>query len=130
MDLHVSFKVGALIEAAVAHGAFVRRFLQVRHLVDREGPTLAESLAAVVALERLLFGVDVAMISQVILTTEGFAADVTRIRALVRVRSLVDQKVVGFGELSVAVLADELFLWARSSRSGDLQGSQPITCGY
>lgn len=119
MDCHVSLKVGALIEAAIAHGALVGRLLQMRHLVDGEGSRLAESLSAIVALERLLLAVDVAMISQMILATEGFAANVATVGTLIGVRSLVDEKIVRFGELSVAILADELFLWTRSCRAGD-----------
>ena len=55
-----------------------------------------------------------------ILTAEGFAANVARVGPLVRVRPLVDEQIVGFGELAVAELADELLLGAGSAagRSG------------
>jgi hypothetical protein len=46
-----------------------------------------------------------------VLSSEGFPADVARVRPFIRVSPLVDQQIVAFGELSVAVLADELFLW-------------------
>ena len=43
-----------------------------------------------------------------ILATERFPTDVARVRPLVGVRALVDEQVVGLGELSVAKFADEL----------------------
>jgi hypothetical protein len=85
--------------------------------VHGECSRLTESLAAVVALEGFLFAVNVAMISQMVLTTESFSANVTAIRTLIRMRSLVNEKIVGFGELTIAVFADELFLWTCSSRA-------------
>lgn len=118
--LHVCLQVGTLIEAPVADGALVRRLLQMRHLVHGQSPGLAESLAAVSALERLLLGVDVTVIPQMVLSPEGLSADVARVGALVGVSPLVDEQVVGLGELPVAVLADELLLGARPIRSGAL----------
>ena len=55
-----------------------------------------------------------------VLTAEGFAANVARVGPLVRVCPLVDKQIVGFGELAVAELADELLLGAGSAagRSG------------
>ena len=57
------------------------------------------------------------MVPEMVLTPESLAAHFTRERSLVGVRALVDQEVVGLGELSLAVLADELLL-----RSGDRDG--------
>lgn len=54
-------QVGTLIEAAGADGALVRRFLQVKDPMDGQRPGLAESFAAITALERLLFRVNVAI---------------------------------------------------------------------
>ena len=45
-----------------------------------------------------------------VLPAEGFAAHFTRKGSLVCMRPLVDQKVVGLGELPLAIFADELFL--------------------
>lgn len=70
------------------------------------------------------------MIPQMILTTEGLAANVAAVWALVGVRSLVDQEIVRFGELTIAILADELLLWTRSSRAGDFQWTDAVACGY
>ena len=57
----VGLEVAALIEAARADRTLVRRLLHVQNLVHREGPTLTETLAALVTLERLVFTVNVAV---------------------------------------------------------------------
>lgn len=116
-------EVRPLIEASIADGALVRRFLEMCHFVDSQRARLTKALATVVALERLLFGMNVPMIPQMVLTSECLAADVTRVWTLVGVRSLVNEEVVGFGELAIAILADELLLWTGSCRAGDFQGS-------
>lgn len=128
MDLHVRFEVGTLVEAAIAHGTLVGRLLQVRHLVHGESSRLTETFATVIALEWLLFGVDVAMVAEMILATESLAANVAAVRPLIGVRTLVDQQIVALGELTIAVLADELLLWTRSSRTGDFKRAHAIAC--
>lgn len=55
----VSLQVRPLVEGSTAHGTLVRRFLHVEDLVDRQGPGLAEALAALRALEGFFFAVDV-----------------------------------------------------------------------
>jgi len=50
------------------------------------------------------------VVPEVVLSPEGLVADITGIRPLVRVRPLVDQKVVGFGKMAAAELADKFFL--------------------
>lgn len=119
VNLHVRFEVGALVEASIADGTFVRRLLQVRHLVNGERPRLTESFATIVALERLLFGVNVAVIAQMVLPAKSFAADVAGVGTLVGVRPLVYQQIVGLGELTIAVFANKLLLWTCSSRASD-----------
>ena len=58
-----------------------------------------------------------------VLPSKSLAADVTRVRALVCVRSLVDQQVVALGELPVAELADEpLFRPGRATRASKKPG--------
>lgn len=52
-------QVGPLVETATAHGTLVRRLLHVQNLVHGQGARLAEALAALGALEWLLFRVDV-----------------------------------------------------------------------
>lgn len=56
---------------------------------------------------------DLLVVSEVVLSTEGFAAHVAGERPLVRVRPLVYEEVVALGEVTRAVLADELFLGPR-----------------
>ena len=87
-------------------------------LVHRQCAGLAEALAALLALERLLFGVDVSVVPEMVLPAERLVADITVEGPLVGVGALVDEQVVGLGELAVAVLADEALLWpGRPSRS-------------
>ena len=48
------------------------------------------------------------VVSEMVLSPEALVADVTRIRSLVRVSPLVDEEIVGLGEVSSAVTTDEL----------------------
>ncbi len=48
------------------------------------------------------------VVPEVVLAPEGLVAHVARVRALVRVRPLVDEQVVALGEVALAELADEL----------------------
>lgn len=57
------------------------------------------------------------MVSEVILPAESFPADVARVGPLVRMSPFVDEEIVGLGELTVAVLADELFLGSSAGHS-------------
>jgi hypothetical protein len=54
-----------------------------------------------------------------ILSTEGLSANVARVGPLVGVGPLVDEQIVGLGELAVAELADELLLGAGSAAGSD-----------
>ena len=74
-------------------------------LVDHESARLTEALAAHGALERLLLGVHVAVVAQMVLAPKGLAAYVARIGPLVGVRALVDEQVVGLGEVARAEAA-------------------------
>lgn len=55
----MSFQVASLIKAPSANWTLVGRLLHVKYLVDCEGSTLAETLATLAALERLLFAMNV-----------------------------------------------------------------------
>lgn len=55
-------------------------------------------------------GLDVPVISEVILSSKGLAADIAAVRPLVCVCSLVNQQVVRLREMSLTVFADKLFL--------------------
>lgn len=59
------------------------------------------------------------MVSEMVLAPEGFVADITFVGALVGVRPLVDEQVIGFGELSLAEATDELLL-------GPARGAAPL----
>ena len=63
------------------------------------------------------------MVSEMVLSSEGFPTGFTWVRPLVRVRPHVYEKVVGFGEVALAVVADELFL-----RSVDVVVERSRTC--
>lgn len=53
------------------------------------------------------------MLTQIVLAFEVFAAHLARERHLgTLVRTLVDHQIVGFGEASLAILADEFALWS------------------
>jgi hypothetical protein len=84
---------------------------------------LAEALTTVVALEGFLLGVDIPVVSQMVLPPESFPTNVTGIRPLVCVSPLMYKKIVRFGKLSIAELADEPFLWpGRSARTSEEPG--------
>lgn len=54
-----------------------------------------------------------------VLSSEGFVANVTGVRPLVRVGPLVDEQVVGFGEMPAAELANKfLFSFGREPAPG------------
>ncbi len=110
MGEEVRLQVGALVEVSLADGAAVRGVLHVEDFVDSQSPGLTKALATLIALEGLLFGVNVAVIPKVILPPEGFATDITVVGPLISVGPLMDKKVVRLGELPVAVLADEPLL--------------------
>ena len=106
----VGFQVGPLVETSLADWTSVWSLLEVKDLVNSQCATLTESFSTVATFEWFLFGVDVAVVPQVILPTESFSTDVAGIRSLVCVGSFVDEKVVTFGEFPIAVFADETFL--------------------
>lgn len=53
------------------------------------------------------------VISEMILSSKRFSANVTGVRSFIRVGSFVDQQGVALGELPIAKFADELFFWSR-----------------
>lgn len=78
--------------------------------MDGESPGLTETFSTLLAFERLLFGVDIPVVSEMILPPEGLVADVARVRPLVCVRALVDQQIVRLGKMAAAELAHKLLL--------------------
>ena len=97
----------SLGEGKFADGTLVTVCLTMQDLVHSQRTTLTEALVAFPALVGLVLGVDVLVVPQVVLSPEGFTADVAGERPLVRVGPLVDHHVVGLGELPVTKLADE-----------------------
>jgi len=59
------------------------------------------------------------VVAEVILTAEGLSANVARVGPFVGVGPLVDEQIVGLGELAVAELADELLLGTGSAAGSD-----------
>ena len=115
MGEEVGFKVAPLPERNLTDGTLVAVALTVQDLMNGKGPRLAETLLTTVALVRLLLGVDVSVVSQMVLPSEALSTDVAGERPLVGVSSLVDHHVVALCELSVAELADEPLLGPRAS---------------
>jgi len=111
----VGFQIRALVETPLAHWALVRRLLHVKYTMDCQCPGLAESFPTFCALEWLLLGMDVPVVSKVILAAKRFPTNITGVRTFIRVRSLVNKKVVRLGELAIAELTNKLLL--RSARS-------------
>ena len=79
--------------------------------MDGQSSGLTKSFATFKTFERFVFGMDVFMIPQVILSSERFATDITVKGSLIGVCPFVDQKVVRFGKFSLAKLTDVTFLW-------------------
>ena len=116
MSEQVSFQIRTLIERFPTGRATMGRLLEMQDLVDGQSSRLAKTFAALVALEGFLFGMNVAVVAQMVLPPKSFAANITAVRTFVRVRSLVDQQVVRLGELSIAELTNVAFFSRRRSR--------------
>ena len=58
------------------------------------------------------------VVSQMVLSPESLAADITGEGPLISVGPLMDHDIVRLGELSVTKLADESLLWSRGSGLG------------
>ena len=71
---------------------------------------LAESFATILAAEGSALAVGVLVVSQVVLSPKGLATHITGKWSLICVGPLMDEQVVGLGELPVAELAYEPFL--------------------
>ena len=109
MREQMCFEVGSLVETTLAHRALVRTLLHVEDLVDGEGSRLTEPFTTLTALEGLLLRVDISVIPQMVLASEGFSTDITGVGSLVSVRPLVDKQVVGFGKLTITEFTDKRF---------------------
>jgi len=84
--------------------------LEVKDLMYGEGATLAKTFTTITALERLLLGMYVSVIPQMILSPKSLSTHSAWIRSLVRVCSLMYEQVVAFGKFSIAIFANKSFL--------------------
>ena len=110
MGLEVGLQVWSLTKALTAHRALVGWPINVKDLMHGQSSSLTETFPAHSTLKRLVFRVDELVVPQMVLPPKWLAADITGKRPLISVGPLMDQEVVGFGELSLAVLADVLLL--------------------
>ena len=94
----------------------MKSYLLVHGLVDHERARLAKAFVTHGTLERLIFRVHVAVVSQMILASKCFATNIARIRSLVRVRALVYEQIVGLGELALTVSANVLLALSFAAR--------------
>jgi hypothetical protein len=78
--------------------------------VDVKASRLAEALSTVLAAEGSALGVGVLVVPQVVLPSKGLATHITWKGPLIGVSTLMDEQVVGLGELPVAELADKPLL--------------------
>ena len=122
MGEDVGLDAAAVVEVLAADGAGEHDVGGVEDLVHVEAARLAETLATVRALERLILGVDIFVVSQMILAPKRFATYITGEGSLVRVCSLVYHQIVGFGKLTVTELADEPLLGAGGTGEQGAQG--------
>ena len=69
----------------------------------------------------LVLAVNVLVVSQMVLSPESLAADITGEGPLISVGPLMDHDIVRLGELSVTKLADESLLWSRGPGLGGMR---------
>ena len=69
----------------------------------------------------LVLAVNVLVVSQMVLSPESLAADITGEGPLISVGPLMDHDIVRLGELSVTKLADESLLWSRGPGLGRMR---------
>ena len=81
-------------------------------LVGFEVARGGEGLGAEAALVWLVLAVNVFVVSQMVLSPESLAADITGEGPLISVGPLMDHDIVRLGEFSVTKLADESLLWS------------------
>lgn len=66
-----------------------------------------------------------------ILSAECLPANVTRVGTFICMSAFMYEEVVGFGEVTVAVFADELFLWTGAESSGGFDvGMQAVRSSW
>ena len=104
MRQQMCFQIGPLIKCFPASWAAMRWFIQMQYLVYGQRPWLAKSFAAFFAFERLVFGMNVSMVSQMILPAKRFSANITIVGTFISVCAFMNQQIVWLGKLPVAIL--------------------------
>lgn len=62
------------------------------------------------------------MVSEVVLSSESLAANITRVRSFICMRPFVDEQIVRLCELSIAIFTNKLFLRSCSGCAWDPHG--------
>lgn len=86
-------------------------------LVHGQCARLTKTFATIAALERFVFGMNIFVISEMVLATECLTAYIAWEWSFVGVRALMDLQIVAFGEIAFTKLANELLfgpcaIWA------------------
>ena len=117
-----------LVKMFVANRAGQHYVGGIEDFVDVKASGLTEAFTTICALVWLILGVDVLVVPEMVLPSEGLATNITRVGTFISVRPLVDQQVVGLGELSVTELADEPLLGSCCSLKdvGRLRSVEPV----
>ena len=87
----------------------------MQNFVNGQRSRLTEAFATVGAFKRLLLGMNIPVISQMILSSKCFTTNIARVRTFISVGSLVDEQIVGFGKLSVTKFTNKLLSWSIGS---------------
>lgn len=124
VSMHVKGQIVDLMERLVADVALIGLFATVRQLVILVVPLLMEPLAAVLADERLVIGVDAPVGVQCRASVKSFAA----CRTFVRLLRCVDDLVPAQGARLAKALATDLADERSSSRVNWHVSSQIIMC--
>ena len=74
VSLQVGLQVGPLVETPLTDGTPVRGLLVVENLVDGKRAGLTEAFTTVRALERFLFGMDVAVVPEIVSIERAWTA--------------------------------------------------------
>ena len=121
MRQNVSLESTPLTKVCLTHRTLVTGASTVHNPVDCQRACLAETFTTITALQGPFLGVNVSVVPQVVISSEGLATNVTREGPLICVRSLVNLYIVALGELTVAKLANESLLRTRGPGVGEVE---------
>lgn len=99
--------------------------------MDGQGAGLTESLPTFLTFERFFLGVDISVVSQMVLSPESLVTNIACVWPLVRVGPLMDEEIVGLGEMPATELANKLLfsLGRKSAPGGFSVGGQLAQLG-